>query len=662
MTDANENAPSAAAPERRTNEDRRPHRMIEAAVVLVLVATLYGVTMGRTIGSGDTALLIEAIDDLTISTHVNNHNITVLVGRLLTHLPGSRALLANLTSTVLGSLAVTTFFVAARSTFRFAPTAYVITALFAVSHSMWWHSTTAEVYAANALLMSAAVYFIARYQESGDERAILRLFVVSGLAFFNHIQLGIIGVAATWLLVERFLTRPRAERTPREALRWFVRCSSWFALGFAPYALTLAKDALAIGNLREAVRSATGGNFQSLMFTGTVLDGLRETGLLIVMQFPSPFLVAVALGFVAMFRAWGPRRGAPALVAMFVVNTWFFMHFSTWDRFAFLLPSFLVLAFAAGFVIDALVAMATTGPRARRPLLALLGVLAALSLVLPPYVYAHLATWAEEGVAVAERYNNGYSHHLYDQASYVTNPDRRGYREFDTFARELFHALPEHAIIYDDDSRSYYQLTYFQRFEQLRPDVDVRMVNSWGFEGWGDGPPAFAAWLERAYIQDRPLFVLSLGIPFDRFIAEAQRTRRYVFVPFVLSDERWVFRLVTAREEGVDVEAHRPPVVVRAEVGQRFDRGQGQLRASFSGHEQPMVRLVHEVNTSPYEVQFEWLAPDGHVAFRSAPALVGAGNDAVWSFYEGHGLAPGRWRVLALVDGAMVRETQFHVR
>lgn len=649
--------------ETTVNQDR--FRWIETGLLALLVAIFYGATTSRVIGSGDTALLVDGIADLTISTHVNNHNLTVLTGWLLSKVvPGSLAFIANLTSTVLGALAMTMFWVTLREAFDSRWTAWATTGAMAVSHSMWWHSTTAEVYAANALLIACALYALQRYQRLGDRKSVLGLFFVSGLAFFNHVQLGVIGVAATWLMCAHFLIeRPREERTVANGVRWFLTCSAVFLAGFLPYLLTFVNDARKVKSVAKALKSATGGDFQSLMFKGTFWNGLREASYLTWMQFPTAFLVLVLLGTGLAYRRWGLRRSLPGLAAMFAVNTHFFMHFDTWDRFAFLLPSFLCLAFAGAFGIDALLGLATASNRRSYKALAIAVVVS--SVLVPPWFYANLSRWGSDEASVwYGRYSNRYSWHLYDHASYVTNPDKHAYREFDTFGRDLFEKLPPGSVFFDDDSRAYYQLKYFQRFEKLRPDVDVRMVNSWGFSNWGDTPDGLAQWLERAYQRNDPLFVATLGTPFDGFLTTARKVRDFRFVPFHLDDKRWVYRLVTAGESGADAVVAKPDSVTAlgVDVGTGFNAGAGELKARFSTDDTVMARFRSRPNEVPYSIVFEWKDAQGSLVHRSSPYLVAIGNTSVWSGLEKP--APqtkGEWTVDVRVENEIVGSSRFQV-
>src|SRR5262249_35166877 len=147
-------------------------------------------------------------------------------------------------------------------------------------------------------------------------------------------------------------------------------------------------DSLKYG-FTDVVSKATGGQFHSIMFKANWGRAIPDVLFLIGLQFPSVYLLAIAAGIVLMVRAW---RGSPSLYAvatMFFVNTLFFITYDTWDRFAFLLPSFLMLSFAASFAVDALVRRAGGRP----VLMAAVAALAILAVASPIYLYAHTAQW-----------------------------------------------------------------------------------------------------------------------------------------------------------------------------------------------------------------------------------------------------------------------------
>jgi len=264
---------------------------------------------------------------------------------------------------------------------------------------------------------------------------------------------------------------------------------------------------------------------------------------LIWLQFPSLYLVAIVAGMVFLVRAW---RGSPslyALAAIFGVNTLFFMTYDTWDKFAFLLPSFLILSFAGAFAVERAVRWAA-GRGMRGTLLALAF---AASLCAPVYLYAHLSTWGAKPGFWHARYNNDYAANNYNQAEYVANPNKRHFREVSNFADRMFATLPQNAIVVDTDSRTLYPLRYFQVYEEKRPDIRLRLYNSWGFANWGLSPEGFLQLIEGAYEHHADLFIPTLDHPYAEILAMAREQRAYDFERFPLDSVHWIYKLAVPK-------------------------------------------------------------------------------------------------------------------
>jgi hypothetical protein len=164
-------------------------------------------------------------------------------------------------------------------------------------------------------------------------------------------------------------------------------------------------------------------------------------------------------------------------------------------------------------------------------------------------LYGQVVTSARDPNSVwRSRYSEGYSAHLYRQAEYVVNPNKRGYREVETFADVLFEKLPPDSFFLDDDSRSYYPLAdYFQKYYKKRQDISFLLVNSWGFSNWGLSSSSLASVVERAYRLDKPFFVAATGSPYSSFFNSIRKKVPIQFERFPLSSDRWVYRLVTAK-------------------------------------------------------------------------------------------------------------------
>jgi len=516
---------------------RPPRRGLNPWAFLPFPFVFYLATCSRTIGLGDSAMLMEAIHNFNLGTHVNNHNLTVILGRLVALPPwGSASFEANLTSALAGAFTIALLYGILYRMTSSADVAAVTASVTMVSHSMWWHSTIAESYALNGLFTVLALGLLAGLQSRYTERKLLALFFVSGLALFNHVQMVILVAGALTYFVAQ------GARSRRMRLRWISRtgsrCLVAFGLGALPFLVLFVRDVMR-GGLSHTLWQASGGPFHDIMLQGDLLPGLYDAAYLTALQFPSVYLVAVAFGIVQLVRSWRASPSLFALLVVFGLNTWFFITYNTWDKFAFLLPSFIILAFVGVFAVQRVFRWAS----GRSVRIAILVTLFAASVTTPIYLYAQLSRWGEKPGVWHNRYNNNYTFNTYNSAEFIANPNKGTYRDIAAFAARIFEALPQNAILIDTDSRTFYPLRHFQLYERERPDLRLRLVNSWGFDDWGLSRRDFSQLLERAYMDSEDLFIVSLGHPFDALLAQESQQSRYEFEPFALDSKRWIYRL-----------------------------------------------------------------------------------------------------------------------
>ena len=123
---------------------------------LFIPPLFYIATMARTIGFGDTALLVNDIQRAGLESHVNNHPLTVLTGVIFNALFPFKelAIRATLVSVFYGSLAVAAFYCLLLFELGSVLSAILGSLLLMVCHSLWWHSTVIENYAASAFLLT----------------------------------------------------------------------------------------------------------------------------------------------------------------------------------------------------------------------------------------------------------------------------------------------------------------------------------------------------------------------------------------------------------------------------------------------------------------------------------------------------------------------------
>jgi hypothetical protein len=325
------------------------------------------------------------------------------------------------------------------------------------------------------------------------------------------------------------------------------------------------------------------------------------------------------------------------------------MQFQTWDKFAFLLPSLLVLGYWG------VVGMRAALERAQKPWWRR-GVLAAMvaCVLAPPIFYSELPHWGRTPGLWFDRYNNQFTRNTHDGAAYVANPDKSHWNDVDAYARLVFDKLPQGAVYLDDDARVYYPLRdYYQRYLHLRPDLQVIMINSWGFGGWGLTDDAFVT-LALRQLDRRDFFVVSRGFPHAGAVAKLA-DRGILARRFDLDDEHWIYRL--ERWDGAGV------VVLDAELGEGFDKGPGVVRRQFRPKDPVMVRLELGKTAAPITVTLDWRGPDGETWFASKPFEMPAETTSLWSTLERDEPRPrGDWEVRLVVGDQVAGAARFRVR
>jgi len=631
---------------------------IGLGLATVAVSLFYYFTACRWIGLGDTAIVLDEMLELKVNSHVNNHTIAIIFGWLFSHLPvGELAFRVNLMSVFFGSIAVVLFFVIAHRTIQRLWASLGITAGVAVMHSMWWHSTIVENYAINAVALMGWLLCLLKDEEEVDSRYYYGACVIAGLAVVNHVQMGTLSVG---VFVYAILQRNKEDYGL--IVRW-LKMAGFFLIGFLPYLLALVRDMMKSPDAMKVIYWATGGDFQSRMFDFEPAKVFKPLLIEFLIQFPSPMLIFAGLGIFYIGETSFYGKSNIALTIVFFINTLFFAQFHTWDKFAFLLPSFLCIAYWAAVGVRFLfewmddIESPFWRPSWAPKLAPLVYGLLLLAIGVPPYFYAKLPEWGLDEGFWHSRYNNNYTVNTHNCATYIANPNKAGWDEVDRFSHLLFDKLPERAVFMDDDSRVYYPLrNYFQKHYDLRPDVTVMLMNTWGFSGWGTSEDSFVIFVRRN-IKRRRIFLVSIEHP---FVGTVEKLGRIGIVPrrFDLGDHRWVYELVPEARLPRDL----PLIVADMIPGRAFDAKIPVLKWHFGPHEAIGVQARFKRNDEPVTVKFRWQGPDGGEYFVSEPFTVAEGNDKVFSYLDDGGDRPkGAYTVTLIADDVEVSSTDLTV-
>ncbi len=546
---------------------------LEALAAGAAALAIYLLTLQRGVSLPDSAVIMEAMQGPVVSAFACNHTLNNLIGWVVCRvLPfGSLAWRCNAVSALYGAGVVGLLYALSRRLGGSRTLAGVCAASLAVSHGVWWHATVVENYGLSAVLFLLCALLLLSDLTAAPKarRRLFALFLLAGLSLLNHLQNGVLLVGCAAALL--------AGRT------WPVRGWGWAAagagLGAAP---VVAIAAWEVGSGRAGDDwlgwLVGGGGFEQVMFSYGVWGGFPELARLWAWHHPGPFLVACAAGLAWMAvlavapvarseeapsRAAFPVDAAPSprdqagkaaraplllgsitpkrarpradalrrlawLVWVAVAgNTGFFLGYETWDRFSFLLITFVAAAVAAAGLLAALERRSSR--QVRR---ALLLVLTAGVAVAPPFyrwqarlVHDSHSGWLTRGFGdVAAAY-----HGRYDLAGMLLDPVRRDSGSIERFVRAALAALPPGAVWVDDGS-TYYQAEWLQRREGLRPDVRLELIANPVMRGHGTEAHALAMRLQWRGGEERWFLVADQG-PCAQ-VADALRPFGWRVVPF----------------------------------------------------------------------------------------------------------------------------------
>ncbi len=425
-----------------------------------------------------------------------NHPLTNLLGWLAGHLAPGDTLAARLVwvSVLPAALAVACFYAALLASGLPRWLAGACGAVYMLSHGVWWHGTITESYAISLLLLNASLCLSARADSGGGDfrrTDSALLFVLAGLALANHVANAVLTPAAlVWLMAYRSSpTAPDGVQpqlpSARDRAGVSVRMCGWWLLGALPFLLLVGHD---LATRPGAAGQLIGGSFRSLMFRGTTAGILPRAVDLLVLQFPSPFILAVLLGTCACAlptRLWPASRRifGPAAVrmhgwAIVVPTALFFGGYETWDRFAFFLPVFtLASLWGSQFVAEGWRQASRASRLARGLLRTALLVALAVSIAWPPWVYGQIRRWSLADGYWARRFGPIERQYRtrYDLVGLLTDPTRHDRRSLELFVHSLLEHAPQGAWIVDDMS-TYYQIEQVRRATRSRADLGLVAV------------------------------------------------------------------------------------------------------------------------------------------------------------------------------------------
>jgi hypothetical protein len=617
-----------------TSRPRLSPVAVSTLLFLPVPALFYLLTTAPGLAHADQAILIGAMHSGVLHSGATSHNLTVAIGYLALHgLPcGEMVYRANLVSTAFATFAVGVFFALAQRLTGNTLVAAFAALFLMVSHSMWWHATVAEVYAANAFLCVAILYCLLRFDHEGSVGWLDAAAALSGFAIFNHAQMGI------WLPATAAAVAVGKHNQSR--LSAAMRACLFYVLGFLPYAIIVVRDMLAGGSAANTMGEVAGGEFKNLFFTVTT-QAFVATGRLFLLQWGwlSPYLAYCALGFVWLIRRREHRATSAAAAVAFAINTVFFAFYPTWDRFAFLLVSFVVLSYFGAVGLH--LAWGALANRGRLGALAFLGV-NTIACAHPLLFFSRLpetartsSFWADYRVYPETRYT------MVD-GRYLANPDKGGYHATERYIRLTFDSLPPGSVILDHLARTFFQFQHAQRFRGQRPDVQVLSFVPEGLavSRWpnGVGPDRAEALIaDRAAAGD--VYVTSLALGNFRGVVTRLLDRKITFIERRMANDAVIFQARPAADANLGAWVEQVQV----------ERGNS-----------PGVQVHFKPHNPPVQARVDWMDAGGarhagrplKIPFNAPPVV----------FAPEAALSAGQWTAEVFLFDECVATTPFVVR
>ncbi len=335
---------------------------------------------------------------------------------------------------------------------------FTVAAMLAVTHTVWWLSTIAEVYTWSAAGLAVELWLLVcllckpRWQ------------TLAGLTFINGLDLGIHNFALLPLPVYAAVAIVLVMKG-RLSVRALLISVLFYILGAGPYLFMIAELYLKTGSINSAINSALfGGRFASAVFnTSTSWSYMRENTALAAMNFVNLLLPLAILGVITLKR-YLANVGAVAFTSITIIELLFVIRYSVPDQFTFLLPLLVLLSVLAGVGLAVLADVSLLWKR-----IAIAASL--LSIAMPPVFYAAAPSLVHQLKIDAHR-----SRELpfRDEVRYWLVPWKQNEYSAELFAAAaLKQASPDGVII--PDSTSLYPLLLVQLRDNHAPRVSIQI-------------------------------------------------------------------------------------------------------------------------------------------------------------------------------------------
>ncbi len=428
-------------------------------IVLLAAGVLYGVSCAPGAVWQDSGLIqyrvwhndVEGFMGLALS-----HPLYYLAAIGAKHIPlGEFGRRVNCMSAIAGAAAVANLYLLVRLWLGRSFPAVIAAVTLAVAHTFWWHASLAETYTLWTALFLGELVLLLQYTRTRAVGYLYLLGLLNGMAVAVH-MLAAIPLLCYAVFVVLLMLR-KAVRAKDVAI-----IAGLWILGALPYLYLIAANSVETGDVTGALASAAFGDRWRADVLNTSLSWqmVRESLLLIALNFPTPNALLFVAGIYALYRSAPAPAFRNVVLALLLLFFGFAVRYTISDRYAFFIPFYSMAAVMIG-----LGAYEVQSRVHRRAALYLVGAFA----ILPLGVYAVVPQLAESmrlplGTRQDIPYRNDYA--------YFLRPWRTGYAGAERFAREALETVESGAVIYADTT-TVAPLLYAQEVKGIRPDVKV---------------------------------------------------------------------------------------------------------------------------------------------------------------------------------------------
>lgn len=386
------------------------------------------------------------------------HPLYIFLARAFSTLPlGNFAHRINLFSAFCGAatLAVAFDLFVTLSRSRWAAACAVV--MLAVSHTFWTHSVIAEVYTLYGLCTFVELWMLERFMRANNARWLFAAALVNGLSVSNHL-LALLHMPGYGLLIIWLIRRRRI----RPAHVGGVVAA--FVAGSSPYWGMMLNQILEGQPWTAVLRSAFFGNviIQDKVLNTQVdwpRQGLRAIEYF-VLNFPTPLIIAAAVGIVTIWRRTELRWLALVATTAFCINFVFAFRYRVPDQYVFFFTCYLIVPLCTAIALGDWLRLR---PKLRGLLLA--------AALLPIGVYEVLPAFVRSS-GISLGVGRDIPHR--DTVTFFLRPRKNGDNGAERFAREALQtAAPDGLLIADSAIRN--PLIYVRDVLGVEPGVHMEV-------------------------------------------------------------------------------------------------------------------------------------------------------------------------------------------